>query len=367
MKASVLIAAKPSSHSLLLRRGRRVPNSVSLPTMEGEPASNQQSPRETVGYPVPLSPPPPMLSKNLELERAMSASAKSSDSLLLISRNDFVYEDEWLVVVNKPSGVYCERVLSSVSCLLGEPSPKPGSKTGQPLELHLANRLDRDTSGVMVITKLHKAAAKLVKAYTEHKVKKGYVALCIGPAPKWDKITIRSGHGRSKFGAWRVYSVSDIGRSLPGGSLVKEMVTSFEVLGTNGQWNSKAFAKLGTNVEADSESLQSEMLVVKDKGSMRLRSDSERNDEVLIRAYPQSGRTHQIRLHCQWLGIPIRGDVKYGGVNDWKGREYVAHALHAESLTFEHPITGSLVEFHAPLPQWAGSVSCPMLTASPIE
>ncbi|KAF3779743.1 RNA pseudouridine synthase 1 [Nymphaea thermarum] len=360
MKASVLIAAKPSSPFLLLRRGGRVRSLVSLPRMEGDPASNQQPPKETIGFPVPLSPPPPLLSKNLELERALSASAKSSDSLLLISRNDFVYEDEWLVVVNKPSGVYCERVLSSVSRLLeAESSPEPGSKAGQPLELHLANRLDRDTSGVMVITKLHKAAAKLVKAYTEHKVKKTYVALCIGPAPNWDKITIRSGHGRSKFGAWRVYSVSDIGRSLPGGSLVKEMATSFEVLTLNGQRSSKSLAKLETNLKTDSECLESEMLVVKDKGSMRLRSDNEKDDEVLIRAYPESGRTHQIRLHCQWLGVPIRGDVKYGGVNEWKGREYVAHALHAESLTFEHPITGSQVEFHAPLPSWAAPVSSP--------
>lgn len=109
-----------------------------------------------------------------------------------------------------------------------------GSKSALP-ELHLANRLDRDTSGIMLITKSHRVASKLVKAFTEHMVKKTYIALCIGAVPEWDKITIKSGHGRSKFGAWRVYALSDVGRTLPGGSLVRDMETSFKVLSVNGQ------------------------------------------------------------------------------------------------------------------------------------
>ena len=65
----------------------------------------------------------------------------------------------------------------------------------------------------------------MVKEFTDHKVTKTYIALCVGPAPKWEKITIKSGHGRSKFGAYRVYAASDVGRVLPGGSMVKDMET----------------------------------------------------------------------------------------------------------------------------------------------
>lgn len=212
----------------------------------------------------------------------------------------------------------------------------------KPPELHLANRLDRDTSGVMIITKSHKVAAKLVKAFTDHKVSKTYIALCIGIAPKWDRVTLKSGHGRSKFGAWRVYAASDVGRTLPGGSVVREMVTSFEVLSVNRQGSYRElseFQKDGANV-----------IIVEKKAKI---DGDAKKDEILVRAFPQSGRTHQIRLHCQYLGISIRGDVKYEGVYRWNGRTYEGHELHAESLSFEHPVTGSPIMLRAPLPCWA--------------
>ncbi|KAK1549287.1 hypothetical protein Q3G72_010951 [Acer saccharum] len=209
-------------------------------------------------------------------------------------------------------------------------------------ELHLANRLDRDTSGVMIITKSHKVAAKLVKAFTDHKIRKTYIALCIGLAPKWKQINIKSGHGRSKFGVWRVYAASDVGRTLPGGSFVRDMVTSFEVLSVNG----KGSFKEPSNFQKDEENI----IIVEEKAVI---DDDAKKDEILVRAFPQSGRTHQIRLHCQYLGISIRGDVKYEGVYEWKGKTYEGHELHAESLSFEHPVTGCPVMFRAPLPFWA--------------
>jgi len=209
-------------------------------------------------------------------------------------------------------------------------------------EVHLANRLDRDTSGVMVITKSHKVAAKLVQAFTDHKVQKTYVALCIGSAPRWDRIRLKSGHGRSKFGAWRVYAASDVGRTLPGGSTVRDMETLFELLSVNGQ--------VCCREAADCSKGEIKTIVVEEKA---LIDPNQRKDEILVRAFPKSGRTHQIRLHCQHLGIPIEGDVKYGGVSDWKGESCDGHALHAASLAFEHPVTGLSVLFRAPLPLWA--------------
>lgn len=207
-------------------------------------------------------------------------------------------------------------------------------------EFHLANRLDRDTSGVILITKSHKVAAKLVKAFTDHKVRKTYIAFCVGQAPKWKKITVKSGHGRSKFGAWRVYAATDVGRVLPGGSFIKDMETVFEVLSINGEECNKDLNELD--------------VVVKEKSLIECDGNKV---EVLVRAYPRSGRTHQIRLHCQYLGISLRGDVKYEGVYEWNGRVYDGHHLHAECLCFEHPVTGSPIVIHAPLPLWANKVS----------
>ena len=76
--------------------------------------------------------------------------------------------------------------------------------------------------------------------------------------------------------------------------------------------------------------------------------DKEEDVVVMVRARPRSGRTHQIRLHCQYLGISIRGDVKYGGAPDFEG-----HQLHAETLSLVHPVTGVSLALSAPLPCWA--------------
>ncbi|KAL1294025.1 hypothetical protein HN51_054713 [Arachis hypogaea] len=288
-------------------------------------------------YPVPLSPPLPAISKQIELSRAMTASSKSS--LFSLSTCHVIYEDQWLIAINKPQGIYCETILSSVPTLL---KPPQGVHVSVP-ELHLANRLDRDTSGVTIITKSHKVASKFVKAFTDHEVRKTYIALCSGVAPKWNRITVRSGHGRSKFGAWRVYAASDVGRKLPGGSVVRDMETSFEVLSVNGSGTFRDESEINDGGD----------VVVVEERAVREGSGGDAESEIIVRAYPRSGRTHQIRLHCQYLGISIVGDVKYEGVCEWKEVAREGHALHAESLSFKHPITGDRISLHAPLPSWA--------------
>lgn len=73
-------------------------------------------PKTLGNYPVPLSPPLPSISKDIELSRAISASSRSS--LFAVSRSEVLFEDEWLIAVNKPQGVYCEAILSSIPNLL---------------------------------------------------------------------------------------------------------------------------------------------------------------------------------------------------------------------------------------------------------
>ncbi|MBA0710014.1 hypothetical protein Golax_025017 [Gossypium laxum] len=72
-------------------------------------------------YPTPLSPPLPSISKDIELARAMSASSKSS--LFGLSRSDILYEDEWLIAINKPQGIYCDTILASVPRFLSDSAP----------------------------------------------------------------------------------------------------------------------------------------------------------------------------------------------------------------------------------------------------
>lgn len=78
-------------------------------------------------YPTPLSPPLPSISKDMELARALTASSKSS--LFGLSRSDILYEDEWLIAVNKPQGIYCDGVLASVPRLLADSSTESNRLT----------------------------------------------------------------------------------------------------------------------------------------------------------------------------------------------------------------------------------------------
>lgn len=81
--------------------------------------ARQNLPITNLDYPKPVSAPPPPISKDIELKRAIEASSKSS--LFSLTRDHILYEDEWLMAVNKPKGVYCEYVLSSApKIILGE-------------------------------------------------------------------------------------------------------------------------------------------------------------------------------------------------------------------------------------------------------
>lgn len=104
----------PFTKSFCFHRFKSVSNSM---TDSSEPVTGN-CPSTAENYPVPLSPPLPAISKNLELARAMVASSKSS--LYALSANDVIYEDEWLIAVNKPQGIYCENVLAAVPRLLGD-------------------------------------------------------------------------------------------------------------------------------------------------------------------------------------------------------------------------------------------------------
>eukprot|EP00850_Spirogloea_muscicola_P009587 SM000054S18073 [mRNA] locus=s54:209902:211249:+ [translate_table: standard] len=268
-----------------------------------------------------------------------------------------LYDDAVLAAVDKPAGVYSEHVLASMPATLhGAPyrSPPPqrrpplpaaagesGAKEAPP-PFYLVHRLDRDTSGVLMIAKGRAAAGAVGRTLANRSFRKFYVALCGARAgsgagaPSWAWQAVATGHGRSRGGLWRVYALEDVGRMLPGGSCVKRMDTAVEVLAV---CNGFDVASGSTAVVLPESSGQSDG----NGGAESLANTT----MVLLRATPTTGRTHQIRLHCQHLGLPIAGDVRYGGLPG------SAHALHAESVAFNHPTTGALLRISAPLPSWA--------------
>ncbi len=224
-----------------------------------------------------------------------------------LTRPTILYEDDDLIAIDKPAGAYVEatpwdaddHLRAALSAL------RPAAP------IHLAHRLDRDTSGVLLLSKNPAVNAALQRSFAGHMAHKTYLAGC-GGLPTWDELEIVTGHGRSANGVFRVYAADRVGERLADGSSVKEMATRLRVL-----WRSFAQA----------------------------------DGAALVAAEPITGRTHQIRLHLAHLGHPLLGDAKYGGASAWDGAALDAHLLHALRLTLPHPRGGELT-IEAPAPEW---------------
>ncbi len=256
---------------------------------------------------------------------------------------DVVYEDDWLLVLDKPAGMvvhpaYGHRSGTLVNALLhhvgagplradaltaddgdedaalglstaaagprfdGDPTVRPG----------LVHRLDKDTTGLMVVAKDDAAHAALARQFTERTVRRRYLALVWGvPAPPAGRV--ETWLGRDPRDRKKVAVVPE-GRG-------KHAVTHFETV----------------------EALR---------------------HTALVRFRLETGRTHQIRAHALHLGHPVVGDLTYGGDRLRAGpdtaarRAFVSNlldalprqALHAHTLGFRHPATGADLDFEAPLP-----------------
>lgn len=203
----------------------------------------------------------------------------------MVEQLKIVYEDEYLLLVNKPAGMLTvpgkENDIPSVYSLLRHQYPE----AEEPMIVH---RLDMDTSGLLLIAKkrwIHKA---LQKQFVNHTVRKRYVALLCGvPKRQTGEISLPL-----------CPNVWDRPRQMVSFQHGKPAVTEFQVLSIQDEYTRIAF-------------------------------------------YPQTGRTHQLRLHAahpDGLGCPIRGDILYGRREE---RLY----LHAEWLSFIHPATGNRLEF----------------------
>ena len=236
--------------------------------------------------------------------------------VVVVAAAQILYEDHDLISLDKPAGIYVDSTPwdaeGNLHAALGH---FLAERDGAPPTLHLAHRLDRDTTGVLLCSKNPAVNPALHSAFARGLAHKEYLCLCQG-GPAEETFVVETGHGRSAHGRFRVYPAEEIGRELPGGSRVKFMRTRFQV-------------------------------------ERRLEG------ATLVRAFPETGRTHQIRLHLAHLGHPLLGDIKYGGRATWRGQPLPHHLLHAERLALPHPRAGARLEIVAPVPAWLWDCASP--------
>lgn len=220
---------------------------------------------------------------------------------------EILFEDESLLVLNKPPGIVVHPAPGNwhgtlVNALLHHFQTSGGtiSTIGGKERPGLVHRLDKETSGVMVITKTDAAHRALAAQFKSHTITRVYEALILGVPKK--------GHGLIDLA---------IGR------------------------DSKDRKKFSARTTSPKES-RTEYVVDRRYGKLA--------SHVLL--YPQTGRTHQLRVHLTSLGHPILGDDTYGGrkVCTIDDLEIPRVMLHARTLGFVHPATGKTEEFTRPVP-----------------
>lgn len=243
--------------------------------------------------------------------------ARISDKDRDFIRQLVLYKDNDIIVLNKPSGLATQGGTKTKRHVDGLAEGLKFELEKKPMLVH---RLDRDTSGILVLARHRQAAQSLAKSFHSKRTEKTYWAVVAGvPNPREGRISLAlakmSGHGKSGEGEkMQIVEREDFDAT----EGAKHAVTDFLVLET-----------AGTRLS-------------------------------LLAMSPVTGRTHQLRAHAAAIGHPIVGDGKYGGssrVNEGDGwgagiggeMQNQLH-LHAHALKFPHPISGKMVNFIAPLP-----------------
>ena len=218
---------------------------------------------------------------------------------------DIIYEDDDIIVINKPKGMVVHpangnpdgTLVNAVMAICKDSL----SGIGGEIRPGIVHRLDKDTSGAIIVAKNDKAHVNLSEQLKEHKVKKTYLALVRGII-KENEATINMPISRSNKDRKKM----DVNKE------GKEAITHFKVLGRY------------------------------------------KNKYTLLQINLETGRTHQIRVHLSYIGYPIIGDEVYSnGKNEWgiKGQ-----CLHAWKLEFMHPITKEKISLEAEIPEYLKNI-----------
>ena len=222
-------------------------------------------------------------------------SGRTEPALRELGRDRVLYEDDHLIAVDKPVGVPAQATLATDrGNLVALVSKLVGREVG------LVHRLDLETSGVTVFAKTPPATTALAGAFAHGTAHKRYLAVAVGALPDEGRIDLAISPDSRRWGKYR---------AMAGGKVTA--ATRFRVL-------------------------------------------ARREGLSAVELFPETGRTHQIRVHLKALGAPIAGDDLYGGPQQGGSPEGRWHAgrvmLHARSLEIPHPATGALLRVEAPVP-----------------
>ena len=210
---------------------------------------------------------------------------------------DIVYEDDYLMVINKPSGLtvhpgagnYQNTLVNGLMYYTKNLSDASGTD-----RLGIVHRIDKDTSGLMIVCKDNKVHEQLAEGFKNKTIKRDYLALLVGEFPH-ASATINAPIGRDPNNR-KMYTVTD----------------------------------------QNSKDAITEMVVVKRYIGY-----------TLVRCSLKTGRTHQIRVHMKYIGYPLYNDPVYTNKNASDFGQF----LHSCHLEFNHPVTHEFLSFDAPLPE----------------
>ncbi|MBI4064869.1 RluA family pseudouridine synthase [Candidatus Gottesmanbacteria bacterium] len=261
-----------------------------------------------------------------------------------------LYQDETLLVINKPSGIIVNRAQSvkeetvqawaeaHLKSQITNPNIQKNIDASHwPLRFGhcdfcsragIVHRIDKETSGILLIAKTPEVFRGLQRQFADREVKKTYIALVHG------KIVPEEGEIRAPVGRlpWHPERFGIV----PGG---KDAATTYKVLSV-----------LSFQLSGSSQPVN------RSTGQPRSENRNQKTDNrelmALVELYPETGRTHQIRVHLKYIGHPIVGDYLYAGRKTSKNdRQWASRVLlHAWKIRFSHPIKNNPLAFEAPIP-----------------
>src|SRR3990167_11299744 len=245
-----------------------------------------------------------------------------------------IYEDSDLLVVDKPTGITVNRSdTTREEETVQDWTEKQFTIDNLPLIIDregdfykrggIVHRLDKETSGILLIAKNPASFLNLQNQFKERRVEKTYIALVHGEIkPEIGEINVPVGRlpfNRKRFGI------------VAGG---REAVTKYKLLSVfSSLLSSNSQPVLGSSVQKNRQQIT--------------------ESYSLLELYPKTGRTHQIRVHLKYFGHPVFSDPLYGGRKTArKDRKVLPRLfLHAAKISFEHPKTKKIIFFESPLPK----------------